>query len=503
MARFGLLAASAALLCSVHAQTAASEFPSCDILVSAGLSDILYYPDDTEYQASITSYWSGTVQAVRPWCIVRPRSTAEVAAAFKALVAADAEGEWDIAVRGGGHSHWASNNVGNGTTIDLSLLNAVTYNNCTQVAKIGAGARWGAVFAKVESFGRTVTGGREGNVGVAGLTLGGGASFHSAHRGFACDDIVNYEVVLADGSVVQANTRSYTDLFKALKGGGNNFGIVTRFDMATFEPPAQNLWGGLLFMMYDQKDAILRQLNRFIDINSENRDDSETVTFTWTAGAPEPQIAMIALNMAGLQDSPSFTPLENVTTLMDDRRSRTYGEMIRTYISAAGPRSVWYSTCFHNRLDILQKAASIFEAAVARLAAQYGADSGVGLNIVVQPLGKHFAVPGAGRNVLGLDKTLTHDSVIWLVQSFSSTAEQEAVLVPIIAEMTAELEAYVESQNANTPWRYYNYVNQDQHPLESYGAENVRFLKAVAAKYDPAGVFQTRVPGGFKLSHIQ
>jgi hypothetical protein len=89
------------------------------------------------------------------------------------------------------------------------------------------------------------------------------------------------------------------------------------------------------------------------------------------------------------------------------------------------------------------------------------------------------------------------------VQSFTATAEQEAVLVPIIADMTAELETYVEAQGANTPWRYHNYVNQAQHPLESYGEDNVRFLKAVAAKYDPKGVFQTRVPGGFKLSHIQ
>jgi FAD binding domain-containing protein len=277
---------------------------------------------------------------VRPWCIVRPRSTAEVSAAFKALVVADGTSEWDIAVRGGGHSHWASNNVGNGTTIDLSLLNAVKYNNCSQVAKIGAGARWGAVFAKVEAFGRTITGGREGNVGVAGLTLGGGASFHSARRGFACDDVVNYEVVLADGSIVQANARSNADLFKALKGGGNNFGIVTRFDMKTFEGPVGGIWGGLLFMLYDQKDKVLRQLNRFVAMNNENRDDSETLTFTWTAGAQEPQIAMVALNTAGLQDSPSFTPLNNVTTLMDDRRHRTYGEMIRAYVSPAGPRYV-------------------------------------------------------------------------------------------------------------------------------------------------------------------
>lgn len=244
----------------------------------------------------------------------------------------------DIAIRGGGHSHWASNNIANGATIDLSLLNGVEYDKRSHVASIGAGARWGGVFAEIEPLGRSITGGREGNVGVAGLTLGGGASFHSARRGFACDDVVNYEVVLANGSVVQANARQYPDLFKALKGGGNNYGIVTRFDMQTFEAPKSGIWGGLLFMTYDQKDAVLSQLQRFIVMNGRSRDDSETVTFTWTAGAAEPQIAMIAVNMAGVQDSPSFAPLDNVTKLMDDRKYRTYGEMIRTYVSPGGPR---------------------------------------------------------------------------------------------------------------------------------------------------------------------
>jgi hypothetical protein len=110
--------------------------------------------------------------------------------------------------------------------------------------------------------------------------------------------------------------------------------------MKTFEAPATGVYGGLLFLMYDQKHAILRQFVRFVEINKDNLDDTETVTFTWTAGPVPPQIAMVALNTAGNPDTPSFEPLKNITAVFEDRKYRTYGEMIRQYVSPGGPRSV-------------------------------------------------------------------------------------------------------------------------------------------------------------------
>jgi FAD/FMN-containing dehydrogenase len=69
------------------------------------------------------------------------------------------------------------------------------------------------------------------NVGVGGFLLGGGISYNQAQIGFSCDTIVKYEVVLGNGTIVNANRTANADLWKALKGGGNNFGIVTRFDV--------------------------------------------------------------------------------------------------------------------------------------------------------------------------------------------------------------------------------------------------------------------------------
>lgn len=150
----------------------------------------------------------------------------------------------------------------------------------------------------------------------------------------------------------------------------------------------------------------------------------------------------------------------------------------------------------------MHKAAALFEAAVADLGAQFSAGSGVTLSFVIQPLAKHFVQPGAD-NVLGLEGSLKEDSVIWLIQAFSATAEQEAIVSAKAAGVTAELEAFAKSRGGNTPWRYLNYVNQAQNPLKSYGEANVEFLREVAAKYDPGRVFQERVTGGFKISRVQ
>lgn len=102
--------------------------------------------------------------------------------------------------------------------------------------------RWKDVYAYLGQYNLTAAGGRLGPVGVPGLLLAGGVNFYGNQVGFACTTVVNYEVVLADGTIVQANTKNNSDLFWALKGGSSNFGLVTRFDMETI--PSRKVWAG-------------------------------------------------------------------------------------------------------------------------------------------------------------------------------------------------------------------------------------------------------------------
>ena len=101
----------------------------------------------------------------------------------------------------------------------------------------GAANDWYTLNKFLEPYGRIVVGGRLKTIGTSGLTIGGGISYFTAKYGFAMDNVVAYEMVLASGKIVTASATSNPDLFWAMKGGGSNFGIVTKFTFATYDVP--------------------------------------------------------------------------------------------------------------------------------------------------------------------------------------------------------------------------------------------------------------------------
>lgn len=115
-------------------------------------------------------------------------------------------------------------------------MNATTYDGDTKIASIQPGSNFGDAYTALDVYNVTIAGGRASVVGVGGFTTGGGYSFHSNSHGFACDNVANYEIVLANGSVVNANATWNSDLWKAQKGGSGNFGFVTRIDMCKLIP---------------------------------------------------------------------------------------------------------------------------------------------------------------------------------------------------------------------------------------------------------------------------
>lgn len=130
------------------------------------------------------------------------------------------------------------------TGIELGANNTVRF---------GAGLQWGSVYDFLEPHGLVVPGGRARPVGVAGFLLHGGVSHFYAELGWACESVVEFEVALADGSVVVASAAQNEDLYWALQGGGKNFGVVTAFTMRTREMP--KLWGGVRIALGSEEVA--------------------------------------------------------------------------------------------------------------------------------------------------------------------------------------------------------------------------------------------------------
>lgn len=134
-----------------------------------------------------------------PYCIVQPTDKDQVVTVVKTLKDESCLST-QFALRSGGHTVWAgSNNIKDGVTIDLGLMKQVSLDKENSVASIEPGARWVNVYGALDPEGYTVPGGRAGTVGVPGFLTGGGNSFYTARKGFACDNVKNFEVVTMNG----------------------------------------------------------------------------------------------------------------------------------------------------------------------------------------------------------------------------------------------------------------------------------------------------------------
>ena len=132
--------------------------------------------------------------------------------------------------------------IADGVLISTEKLNLMQLTNNNSIAQLGPGLRWGAVYDWISQYNLGIAGGRYDPVGVPGVLLGGGINFFGSQFGWSSNTVTNFEVVLANSSIVNANSQTNPDLFWALKGGSSNFGIVTRFDLKTF--PVTSVYGG-------------------------------------------------------------------------------------------------------------------------------------------------------------------------------------------------------------------------------------------------------------------
>jgi FAD/FMN-containing dehydrogenase len=303
------------------------EVLQCDQLFTAGLQDLVLLRDSTAYVDREASYWAAN-SPLQPSCIVQPLSTDDVSRIVKALAKTSSL----VALRSGGHTQWTgSNDVHNGVTIDLGKMKSITYDSQSKLASIQPGPRWGDVYEALLAYGVCVPGGRDGNVGIGGFLTGGGNSYYAGLYGWATDNVANFEVVLADGSVVNANAESHSDLFKALKGGSGNFGIVTRFDMYTF--PAKDIWGGIRVAVRGKGDELAQAMVDFTNNNKKNPEDAYIINYTFNPSSSwDAQVAHVVVDTKGVVNAPAFDKVTKIPVIMDDVKTRTMANMANSYL---------------------------------------------------------------------------------------------------------------------------------------------------------------------------
>ncbi|KAF2677867.1 FAD-binding domain-containing protein [Lentithecium fluviatile CBS 122367] len=469
-----------------------------------------YLPDkvatvaDARYATSLLSYYSGQEQSVHPTCIVVPTSAQDVSTAVSILnvgFQANVPG-CKFAVRGAGHTpHAGSANIEGGVTIDLQSVNAVTISADKKTVSIGGGNRWGNVYTQLDEQEVVMVGGRVTQVGVGGLLTGGGVSFFSGRYGFACNNIQSYEVVLGNGTIVTASSTKNAPLFRALKGGTNNFGVVTSFTAKLYAQSA--FWGGQITQPVTNKEAYFDFLVKFVNSATYDPYAALISVFVWIQGAPAALLQTPTYTDGNATWPPeAFKPLDEMpkltTTIRKEKLASFTNELGADVVATQGRQSAFLTLSFVNDPEV----AADFMAKAWELSNVVAQDlitvAGLVWVTTYQPLPYVLYSKDASANVMGFGRFKDDLINLLFVPTWTLATDTERVYARM-RQLEADLVALEKDMGIYNPWIYLNYAAPWQKPIESYGDANVAFLKSVSKQYDPRGVFQKAVPGGFKL----
>jgi FAD/FMN-containing dehydrogenase len=197
-------------------------------------------PNDAGYDAARSVFYGGIDR--RPAAIVRAAGADDVAAVIRLARETDAE----LAVRGGGHSVAGHSVAEGGLVIDLSDLRAIEIDPKERSAWAQTGLTAGAYSAATAEHGLATGFGDTASVGIGGITLAGGIGYLVRRFGMTIDSLLEAELVTAEGEVVRVSDDSHPDLFWAIRGGGGNFGVATRFRYRLH--PVDTIVGGTLVL---------------------------------------------------------------------------------------------------------------------------------------------------------------------------------------------------------------------------------------------------------------
>lgn len=244
---------------------------------AAGISGTVITPDGEGYDAARSL--RNTLYDRRPSLIVRAAGSADVA---RTVVFARDAG-LDLSIRSGGHSFAGHSTNDDGVVLDLGAMKGLHIDPERRIAWAQAGLTAGEYTAAAAEHGLATPFGDVGSVGIAGLTLGGGIGWLVRKHGLTIDALLSVDIVTADGHLINASEDEHADLFWAVRGGGGNFGVVTRFQFKLY--PVSTILGGALFMPLTRDT-----LSSLVPLAAAAPAELTTISFVMPAAPPAPFI---------------------------------------------------------------------------------------------------------------------------------------------------------------------------------------------------------------------
>ncbi|EPE35102.1 FAD-binding protein [Glarea lozoyensis ATCC 20868] len=494
---------------------------ACANIRSAVQADVYSLPAailSPEYLYAKTHYWSAANADRTPACVVFPTTAKEVSEIVQVLLGFP---DVPFAIKSGGHnSNTGFASTDGGVLISFKNWNTTTLSDDGEVANVPPGARWVKVMTDLEPHGKAVVGGRIGDVGV-GLLLGGGLSFLSTSYGMAADTVVEYEVVLANATIINANAKNNSDIFWALKGGGNQFGIVTKYTMKAIT--LGQVWGGVRIYSAIYAKQLLEATQHW----TENFNDPKGSIIVTGDIAADSVVDIFVVFLFYAEPSPPvgvFDKFNSIPWISDTTRTQSFSSLLdgnSQLSSIYGLR--WFvrgatvpNLPGQNGTDLYISAYNLFKSYLTNQGLERLNQLGFVFSLAFQPF--PYVIPAAGliQNPGGTpmnldaangDKMLLQYSISW------PTNISDAKALEIISAQTPLLETLLDTEFAgqksshyvegsdNTDdgnsWVFFNDAMYDQNPLQSYGGDSYNRLKVIQRRADPLGFFPSRT-GGFK-----
>ncbi|CAK7215069.1 hypothetical protein SCUCBS95973_002353 [Sporothrix curviconia] len=472
--------------------TSAGVAGACTAL-AAQFPDQVLTASSANYTSETTDYWDVRSDA-NPSCIFLPSTADEVATAMCLLVSNDAE----FAVRGGGHMNYpGSNNIDNGVLVALENLMQLDVDNATKTIDVGPGTRWVDVYDALAPYGLYCIGGRMKTIGVPGLTLIGGWHYFNNKYGYAMDTVVEYDVVLANGTHVTANATSHPGLFWALKGGAGNFGIVTRFRLQAFEQ-------GLLsttIQTYgeEQVPSYIKAVCDFVESTTAEVGAGAVFSIQYNATTKVVEPSLLGVEQSDISPPPrfsNFTALNSTVSISQLMNTTAWHNQLET------PNQMFRVQFSHRTMkpdaDQIIKYFQMWTSAVDEIADVAGLYPTFVLN-AAPASAAHVAQSNGIGNVWGLE-----DKENWLIFQFSTGWADAADDVRVTSwsqRLITQMHTINQKKGLASEFVYMGDAGEWQDPWAGMAPGNVEKAKKIRNAYDPTGVFRFLNYGGFKLPY--
>ncbi len=300
-----------------------------------------------ESYESARKVWNGMIDR-RPAVIVQCHNSDDVIQAMKFAK----EHSLIVSVKGGGHNV-AGNAVCEGLMIDLSKMKEIKVDTEKRTATTEPGVLWKEFDAATQKYNLATTGGTVSDTGIAGLTLGGGLGYLMAKFGTTSDNLLSVEIVTPDGKLLKADKDNHADLFWAVRGGGGNFGIVTKFEYQ-LHPFGPTIVGGMILYPMEQAKEVMQHYRDYVQTVPD-----ELMSYFGFIVTPDglPVTAVLPVWLGSIDEAEKYLkPLRSFGTPIADLVSEMPYTAIQSIIDAAAPtgiRRYWKSGHFTDLPDEL------------------------------------------------------------------------------------------------------------------------------------------------------